>query len=142
MIHTTNFTNTFLEVAEDSKADIGIQPPLKEERKSIARTQYEFIKSRPYEYTSDDLLFEIYAIRNQINDEQKDFEKLRFFSKGQACMRASDLSKRYGWGIHYDENSKMAIYAVNSEEYIKFKNDPNLGHTKAMRSTKKDWPMK
>ena len=137
MIHTTNYTNTFIEVAEDSKADNGIQPAMKEEIRSIARMQYEFIKNKPYEYTSDDLLFEIYAIRNQINDGQRDFERLRFFSKGQACMRASDLPKKYGWGIHYDANSKMAIYAVDSEEYSKFKNEPNLAHKKAMRSTKK-----
>ncbi len=25
-----------------------------------------------------------------------------FFSKGQPCLRASDLGKKYGWGIHSD----------------------------------------
>jgi hypothetical protein len=136
MKHTTNYTNTFIEVAGDCKADTGIQPPLKEEMKSIARMQYEFIKSNPYGYTSDDLLFEIYAIRNKIGDDQRTFERVKYFSKGQACMRSSDLSKIYGWGIHYDEKSNMAIYAVDSEEYSKLKNDPDLVHKKAMRSVK------
>lgn len=137
MIHTTNYTNTFIEAADDSKAESGIQPPINQAKKSISRMQYELIYSKPYEYTSDDLLFEIYAVRNQIDGSQRAFEREKFFSKGQACMRASDLPKKYGWGIHYDENAKMAIYAVDSEAYSQFKNDPCLIHKKAMRSTKK-----
>lgn len=136
MGHTTNYTNTFIEVAEDCITKKGIEPPLKEEKKSVARMQYEFIKFNPYKYTSDELIFKIHAIRNQISDEQKDIEREQFFSKGQPCMRASDLAKKYGWGIHYDENSKMAIYAVDSNEYPQFKNNPDIDHKKAMRSAK------
>jgi hypothetical protein len=136
MAHTTNYTNTFIEVAENCKADTGIEPPLREGKKSIARMQYELIKSNPYKYTSDELLFELHVIKNQISDDQKNFERERFFAKGRACMRSSDLAKRYGWGIHFDENSKMAIYAVDSEKYSELKNDPSIINKKAMRNSR------
>lgn len=137
MIYTTNYANTFIEVADDCNADKGIEPPLKNENKSMARLQYELLKDNPYKYTSDQLIFELHVIRHQIEDKQKDMEKEQLFSKGQACMRSSYLPKKYGWGIHYDENSRMAIYGVDSAEYSKYKNDPSIIHKKAMRSAKK-----
>ncbi len=40
-----------------------------------------------------------------------------FFSKGQPCLRASDLGKKYGWGIHSDGEGRVALFAVGSPEY-------------------------
>lgn len=137
MIHTSDDTNTFIEVAEDCNAEKGIEPPLKADKKSIARMQYELLKNYPYEFTSDELIFHLHVIRNQIPEEQKDKERERLFSKGQACMRSSSLSKKYGWGIHFDQNSKMAIYGVDSKEYSEFKKNPRIKHKKAMRIIKK-----
>lgn len=136
MIHMTNYTNTFIEVADDSRAESGIEPPLKEEKKSIVRIQYELLKYNPYKYTSDELIFELYVMKNQIVDDQKEVEMERLFSKGQACMRSTNLSKKYGWGIHFDQSSRMAIYAVDSKEYSELKNNLGIVHKKAMRSTK------
>ncbi len=132
-MHTTDYTNTFIEIADDCKADVGMMPPEKNE-KTIARIQYEMIQNNPYKYTSDEVLFTVFAERNNI--DKKDYDKRReeFFSKGQACLRSSPLGKTYGWGIHYNSESKIAIYAKESEEYIKFKNDKKLNHLKAMKS--------
>jgi hypothetical protein len=44
------------------------------------------------------------------------------------------LGKRYGWGIHNDEDGKVALYAVESDEYKRFVNDNSIKHLKAMRS--------
>jgi hypothetical protein len=99
--------------------------------------QYELIKLNPYKYTSDELIFKLHVVRNQISDEQEAIARERLFLRGQACMRSSDLAKKYGWGIHYNENSRMAIYAVDSIEYSEFKIDPSIVHKKAMRSVKK-----
>jgi len=51
-------------------------------------------------------------------------------------MRASALTKRYGWGVHANEEGKIALYGADSEEYKKFVKDKNLQHVKAMRSKK------
>ena len=49
-------------------------------------------------------------------------------------MRASPLTKKYGWGTYYDKNGKIAIYAVESEEYQYFVNDKRIKKYFAMRS--------
>jgi len=134
-VHSTNYTNAFIEVADDCKTDAGTIPPEKQ-AKTVARMQYEMIHDHPYQYTSDDLLFDIYAARNDIDDAERDDARAAFFSKGQACLRASPLSKQYGWGIHFDDESKIALYARESEDYARLQNDSSLKHLKAMKSTK------
>ena len=131
-MHTTNYSNTFIEIAEDCPVKAGEIPANKKEEKSIAILQYEMIKNNPYGYTSDDVIFGVFAQKNGI--ERSEAEKQRFFSKGQPCMRSSPLTKRYGWGVHSNSECKIAIFPVESEEYRKLKNDRSLQHLKAMRS--------
>lgn len=130
---TTNYYNTFIEVAEDCPVDRAVEPPLRN-RKSAVRIQYEMISEHPYTYTSDDVLFAIHAGKHEIPPEQQTAGREQFFSKGRACLRSSALGKRYGWGIHFDAEGKTAICAMDSEEYDKLRNDENLQHLKAMRS--------
>lgn len=134
-MHSTNYTNAFIEVAEDCPADVGKIPPEKQE-KTIARMQYELIAEHPYQYTSDEVIFAIYAARNGIGAATLEDKKVEFFSKGQPCLRSSPLGKTYGWGIHYNDESKMAIYPVESVDYARFKDDPTLNHVKAMKSAR------
>lgn len=134
-MHTTNYFNTFIGVAEDcpvSKAEI---PPQKGENKTVATMQFEMIAHNPYRYTSDEVIFHIHATRNNL--QKNDLEKESFFSKGQACLRSSPLPKRYGWGIHSDAQGKVAMYPMESEEYRKLTADKSLKITKAMRSKRK-----
>ncbi|MCW9705640.1 DUF6157 family protein [Fodinibius salsisoli] len=132
---TTNYFNTFIEVAEDCPVDKAEVPP-ERSRKTKVRMQYELISENPYEYTSDDLIFHIYAKRHNISDSQREVEREAYFSKGRACLRSSSIGKRYGWGIHYDEDGKMALYGVESEKYDELAKDKNLDHLKAMRSSR------
>lgn len=134
--HTTNYTNTFIEVAEDCPVAQAEIPSPKGDKKTIARLQFEMIYENPYRYTSDEVIFHSFAVKNEISKSEVDDAKMEFFSKGQACMRASALTKRYGFGVHFNEEGKMAVYPVESEEYQKFVADENLKHLKAMRSKK------
>ena len=135
-MHTTNYINTFIEIADDSPTSIAQIPPLKGENKTAANIQFEMIIDHPYKYTSDDVLFNVYAIKNNIGKSDLKKEREKFFSKGQACMRASALTKRYGWGVHANEEGKVALHGADSEEYKKFVKDKKLQHVKAMRSKK------
>lgn len=135
-MHSTNYTNAFIEVAEDCKTDMGKIPPEKTE-KTVARMQYEMISAHPYQYTSDEVIFAVYATKNGITDAEREAKRAEFFSKGQPCLRSSPLGKSYGWGIHYNADAKMAIYPVGSVEYAALKADPALKHLKAMKSAKK-----
>jgi hypothetical protein len=83
--HTTNYINTFIEVAEDCPVSQAQIPPEKKE-KTIASLQYEKLIKNPYQYSSDDIIFECYAIKNDISESKKQEEREKFFSKGQACL--------------------------------------------------------
>ncbi|WP_255717415.1 DUF6157 family protein [Dyadobacter fanqingshengii] len=132
--HTTNYFDTFIQVAEDSPAKIGEIPPAKGSEKSVANIQFEMISEHPYQYTSDDVIFQTYATRQGFEKNELAAEREKFFSKGQPCLRASPLTKRYGWGVHSNSEGKVALYGRDSEEYDKYSADDKVDTVKAMRS--------
>jgi hypothetical protein len=131
---TTNYYDTFIEVAEDCPTAIGETPPRKANSKSVANIQHDMLIGNPYKYTSDDALFGVFAERNAIPGNKLSEEREKFFSKGQPCFRASPLTKRYGWGVHSNAEGRIAIYAMESKDYRRFVADPGLKQLKAMRS--------
>ena len=131
--HTTNYFDTFIEVAEDTRADHGTVPPSKDS-KTVAEMQYAMIFKHPYKFTSDDVLFQVFADRNDLTKSEYKSAREQFFSKGQACFRASPLTKTYGFGVHSDNKGKVAIYGVESAEYQKFVKDKAVKKVKAMKS--------
>jgi hypothetical protein len=131
---TTNYYNSFIEVAEDCPINIAETPPQKGSEKTAAYIQFEMIKENPYKFTSDDILFQVFAEKNKITVKIFKSEREIFFSKGQPCFRSSPLPKRYGWGVHSNADGKIAIFAVESDAYKKLLKDKNLKHLKAMRS--------
>lgn len=134
-IHTTNYFNTFIEVAPDTKADSGTPPPTKA-NKTVAEMQYEILAAHPYQYSSDDLLFMVYAERHDILPTELADARAAYFSKGQACMRTSPLPKTYGYGVHHNEQGLIAIYGMETETYQQYVSDSNLKKIKAMKSSK------
>ncbi len=133
-MHTTNYYNTFIEVSEDCPVFESEIPKEKGENKSVALLQFEMISHNPYQFTSDEVLFNIHALRNHLTPNDTNREE--FFSKGQPCFRASPLSKRYGWGTHHDEKGKTALIPMDSNDYKKLIKNSGLKHLKAMRSKK------
>lgn len=74
------------------------------------------------------------ALDAKATRKQRSFARDVFFSKGQACMRASPLGKRFGWGVHADAEGRVAIYAVDSKRYQALAVDPDITQVRAMRS--------
>ncbi|WP_426478353.1 DUF6157 family protein [Chryseobacterium sp. CBSDS_008] len=134
--HTTNYTNTLIEIAEDSPVFKAQNPPEKKE-KTLANLQYEMLIKKPYQYSSDDIIFNCYAIKNDIPEKEKQNEREKFFSKGQPCLRCSPLAKKYGFGFHHNSEGKVALVPVESKEYQTLLNDSSIAKTKAMRSKRK-----
>ena len=134
MTHSTNYYNGFIEIAEDSPTSSGVVPPLRGGKKSVAYLQYEMVEGSPYKYTSDDVLFTVYAIRKDIPEDEWVEARQVFFSKGQPCFRASPLTKKYGWGLHSDKDGKIALYSADSEAYAGYLSDRTVKKVKAMRS--------
>ena len=134
-VHSTNYFDTFIEVAEDTKVDCGTKPPAKD-KKTVAEMQYDLIAKNPYGYTSDDILFQVFADRNDLIEADYKQAREQFFSKGQPCFRTSPLTRTYGFGIHSDSNGKIALYGMETEEYQKFLSDTKIKKLKAMKSNK------
>jgi len=132
--HTTNYYDTLITVAEDSKADQGTVPPVKADKPTIANYQFDLINQHPLQYTSDDVLFKVYALRNDILEKDYERERLQFYSKGQACLRTSPLAKTYGWGIYHDSEGKIRLIDIRSEEYEKMLADDCIKKVPAMKS--------
>lgn len=135
--HSTNYFNTFIEVSEDTKALYGLKPELKNDKKTVAQMQYELLVNAPYTYTSDQVFFKIYALRNSIKPEDLETAEKIFFSKGQPCFRASPLTKSYGFGVHHNSEGRIAIFGVETKEYQAFLKDNAVKKIKAMRTSKK-----
>ena len=131
---TTNYFNTFIEVAADCPVTQGEVPPVKGDKKTVANLQFEMLFEQPYKYTSDDVFFAVHAIRKDLTESEFDEARTQFFSKGQPCFRASPLTKRYGWGVHSDAEGRVALYGVGSEAYKKWVANPAVEKVKAMRS--------
>ncbi|HHH54017.1 MAG TPA: hypothetical protein ENK91_10190, partial [Bacteroidetes bacterium] len=106
-------------------------------KKPIHLIQYELLTENPYKYDHKELVFEVYihkeGLINKSETEKKEIRE-NLFSKGHPCLRASALTKRYGFGAHYDEKGKIAIYPMESKEYQQFVNDPAIKKLAGMKS--------
>jgi hypothetical protein len=131
---TTNYANVFIQVADDCPIAGPEEPPVSGKGPTVAALQYELIAAHPYELTSDDVLFEVHAIRQQIPESDKAEARAAFFAKDQACLRSSPLGKRYGWGTHHDAEGRLALVPLGSAEYATLAADDSIKQLKAMRS--------
>ena len=127
-LYTTNYTNAFIETAEDCPASAGEAPPYREPE-TAAQIEYKMLSGHPYLHTSDDVIYASSGKRKGISRED-------FFAKGQPCLRSSALTKRYGWGIHSDALGRVAMYGVGTEEYKALSADEGILHLRAMRTKK------
>lgn len=133
-MHTTNYFDTFIAVAEDTAAVAATEPPIRATR-SVAELTYRMIADNPYRFTSDEVIFSVWADRRDIAPEAREAARAEFFAKGQPCMRSSDLGKRYGWGVHADADGRVALVPMESEDYARLAaGDGVVTVTRAMRS--------
>ncbi|MGB1288631.1 MAG: DUF6157 family protein [Aggregatilineales bacterium] len=118
------YKDTFIKVAPDSDATTGTTPTSNRKTTPIHIHQYNLLMDNPYTYTHEDLVYEVHVLRQGFSPEDlaaREVEiKRDLFSKGHPCMRASSLTKKYGWGAHYNEDGKIALYAIDSDEYRKY----------------------
>lgn len=108
-VHSTNYFNTIIVVADDSPAPGGEIPPLKPGGATVANIQFNLINKQPYAFSSVEVVFEVYALKRDLTSGERPAARTAFFSKGQPCLRASPLTKRYGWGVHFNKDGKIAL---------------------------------
>ena len=111
-MESVDYTSTFITVAPDTRAVAGVEPT----GETIAAATFSLIASAPYTLRSSDVIFRVWASRHDVDPSSPD-EWAAFYSRSHACLRSSDLGKRYGWGIHADADGRLAVYAVGSAAY-------------------------
>lgn len=137
-----NYYNTFITVSADCPVEFGVVPPDKKSGRTKPSLEYELAAGQPYRYTQEELMYEVHIRHKGISPEEiaKRGEDIRaaFFSKPQACLRASMLPKKYGWGIHFNEAGKLALIPMESAHYQQFVDgvQGNLKVLAGMRSSR------
>jgi len=124
-VHTTNYTNTLITVSPDCPVTTGT-PPAKPG--TVAERQYALLRDAPYTMTSDELLLAVEC------DRKGPVTAETFFAKAQACLRASPLVKKQGYGLHHDAAGRVALVAMESDAYARLLADAGVVKRAGMRS--------
>lgn len=132
-----NYYRSFIAVAEDCPVTEGVLPTPRGGKKTVAVLQYEMIADTPYQHTQEDVLFNSWLQRQDLGEVSAgEVARLRgeFFSKAQACLRASPLPKQFGWGLDFDDKGRVALFPMESAEYRRRVEGGDVKVMKAMRS--------
>lgn len=130
------YYDTFIAVAPDYDGAPG-KVPSERAKPTVAQMQYEMLVDAPFVHTQEDVLFEIWFERQDLDplaDDEKVAMREEFFATGRACLRASPLTKTHGWGVVFDSEGRAALVASDSSDYQKHLNNPDLHVVQAMRS--------
>ncbi|MCD2263079.1 hypothetical protein K3888_10235 [Dietzia aurantiaca] len=133
-MHTTDYTDTLILPAPDTKAQAATAPPAG--KGSIGELQYERLSAGDYVWTSDDLIFDVHCQRKGIAEADRPAVRAQFFSTGQPCLRTSPLAKTYGWALHFDSAGRIALLPMGSERVADLEADPAVTVKAAMRSSR------
>lgn len=133
-----NYTNTLIAVAEDCPAESAIVPTRNDAKPTIAAEQYRLLSERPYELTSEDVIFEVYADKQGIPEAGRPAAREAYFATSRACLRTSPLAKKFGWGLHNDAEGRLALVAMETDEYRRLASgEDGTAVVRAMRSSRK-----
>lgn len=134
------YAATFIAVAEDCPAAMGQVPPVSPNGPSVAAVQYEVLHDQPYQLTQEDVLFEAEVQRRWTPNElapRRDELREAFSEHRRQCLRASPLVQRYGWGLHFDEDGRIALVARESQAYADFAAGQGVTVLSALRSRRR-----
>nr|WP_260407952.1 DUF6157 family protein [Planomonospora venezuelensis] len=134
-----NYYRTLIAVADDCPVSASVVPPERGGRLTVAGVQHRMLDGDPHVLTQEDVLFETWLRRQEPGERSaNEVARLRdaFFSKPQACLRASPLPKKYGWGLLFDAEGRVALCPMESDAYRRIVEGDGDGVTvlKAMRS--------
>lgn len=128
------FLNTFIRIAADCPESAGIEPPVRGGKKPVHLIHLELLRDRPYHFNHEQLLVEGELRREPNSGETRKEIQARLRAKPLPCLRTSQLAKRYGWGLHFDADGKIAAYPAGSADYKKMAADRDIDQVPAMRS--------
>lgn len=137
-----HYYDTLIAVADDCPVDHAVVPAPRGGKPTVAVLQYDMLAENPGRLAQPDILFRSWLARQEHPDVQPaEEEALRtaFFAKPQACLRASPLPKKYGWGLLFDHEGRVTLCPMESERYVRILDgaEPAITIHKAMRSSRR-----
>lgn len=124
-MHSTNYRNTLITVSGDCPVTVAT-PPTKQG--TVAERQFAMLSTAPYTMTSDQLLLAVEI------DRKGAVTADAFFARPQACLRASPLVKKHGYGLHHDADGRLALVPMESVDYTRLTVDTSIVKRSGMRS--------
>ena len=118
------YRDTFIRIAGDCPTAVGVVPAARGDRRSIHVLQYELLAARPYRLTHADLRFEVHVLHKAVPAAEVEARaaeiRAGLLATPHPCLRASLLPKKYGWGVHYDQHGRIALFGAESDVYRRF----------------------
>ena len=102
-----SYRETIITPAADCKATTATPPPDKSPP-SKARIEYDLLMAEPATHAHDSFNFTVYAAQCT-HKGTAPVSRDQWLSKGRPCMRASPLTKTYGWHAYYDANGRITL---------------------------------
>jgi hypothetical protein len=116
-----DLVNTLITVAESSSKTSEI-PVSKTGKKTVITTLFKVLKENPYQFKQYDVFFEVH-IKKLENSKALKLETYK--------LQRSNLCALLGWGIHGNEEGKLALVAAESPEYKGLLNNSKINKKKA-----------
>lgn len=130
-----NCFETLIAVADDCPVTSSVVPTERGGKKTVAVLHYEMIAEKPHALTQEEVLFDTWLRRQDLPDDLPDADRAelwdRFFAKDQACLRSSPLPKKYGFGLLFDREGRVALCPMESEQYQRLI-DPGMDEVKVL----------
>lgn len=126
--------DTLILVAPDCPVVIGTVPESKRSPVPFHVCLFEVITEQPYRFTFRELLRQAHARQNGLRPSDVSQADLDALAKKHPCPRTSALPKRFGWGVHVDENGRLALWGRESAEYEQLNRRKDLQIVTALRS--------
>lgn len=125
--------NILIHPAPDCPAPKATPPEPGARTRSRALIEFSLLTGAPY--ALDHAAFTHLAHQEMAAERGKDaLDFAAFHQKGQPCMRASPLTKRLGWGAHYNPDGKLALLDPGSQDFQRLAADPSLAQKPALRN--------
>lgn len=138
-----NYYHTLIAVAEDCPVGQSVVPEERGGKPTSAVLQYRMLAGCPFVFTQEEVLFRTWLQRQELPQSlsEKEIARLReqFFSRPQACLRASPLPKRYGWGLRFDREGRVALCPMESQEYREIVSGENPEGVKVLKAMRSKW---
>jgi hypothetical protein len=67
-----DYTDSFITAAPDSTAETGVVPSPKGDSPTVASATFELLSEHPYRYRSSDVIFTVWADRQEVPEEQRE----------------------------------------------------------------------